>query len=349
GNSYAVSINFGSGATRLVFKCPSSIKGIIGYWPCDERFGNTIYDKSPAGNNAIFSGNVARIAGYSAGGLSLDSAKKGHALFSSVPRNVRVDFPFTISLWVKTTAISKGQTILSTEDFYGRYFGAWLDISATGQISFGIGNGGTPSPEARKNKTTTSVLSAGKWNHITAVAKNGSDMVVYINGADAGGSYSGNASSIAHDQYGEFKIGRRISSGNVEQNFEGAVDEVKIFNSALSLEQIQELANDTGSYVQTEKGGIPGRFSFRQSPNPFNPQCKFDLVLPDANEVTLEICDIRGNLINRLIKNQLSAGKHSLVWNALNGNGEKVSAGIYLAKVKVGNDITRTQRLVLTK
>ena len=53
--------------------------------------------------------------------------------------------------------------------------------------------------------------------------------------------------------------------------------------------------------------------------------------------------DINGRLINELIKSNMDAGYHSVIWNADNN-----ASGVYFVKMVAG-DFVNTQKLMLVK
>ena len=89
---------------------------------------------------------------------------------------------------------------------------------------------------------------------------------------------------------------------------------------------------------------IPGEFSLSNAyPNPFNPSTTMEYYLPNNTEISIVIYDLQGRQIASLINDVVSAGNHSIVWNANN-----YSSGIYFVKMVAGNFI-ETQKLVMVK
>ncbi|MCK7522034.1 MAG: T9SS type A sorting domain-containing protein [Ignavibacteriales bacterium] len=92
---------------------------------------------------------------------------------------------------------------------------------------------------------------------------------------------------------------------------------------------------------------IPESFSLKQNyPNPFNPTTRIEFSLPVAADVELMVYNILGQQVASLINEQRSAGNHSVLWNANDSNGMKLSSGIYLYKLKAtGNDGSEFQEI----
>jgi hypothetical protein len=88
--------------------------------------------------------------------------------------------------------------------------------------------------------------------------------------------------------------------------------------------------------------------SFRSFPNPFNPETQIAFVLDHSRQVTVELFDVLGRKVKRLVCGNLPAGPHSIEWNGKDEAGEDVGSGIYFCRMTVGN-ATATRKLVLLR
>ena len=86
------------------------------------------------------------------------------------------------------------------------------------------------------------VLVAGVWQHIAAVVNtSGTDIVTfYVNGVAQG---SGNLANSSFTNANPLMIGQKGYDGSSVVNFNGLIDEVRIYNRALSAAEIQTLYN----------------------------------------------------------------------------------------------------------
>ena len=85
-------------------------------------------------------------------------------------------------------------------------------------------------------------------------------------------------------------------------------------------------------------------FSLKQNyPNPFNPNTKIEFTLTKAGNVTLEVYDVNGKLVETLIDGYMNAGKRSLDFNAAG-----LSSGTYFYKISA-NGYTDTKKMLLVK
>jgi Concanavalin A-like lectin/glucanases superfamily/Carboxypeptidase regulatory-like domain/Secretion system C-terminal sorting domain/Transglutaminase-like superfamily len=85
-------------------------------------------------------------------------------------------------------------------------------------------------------------------------------------------------------------------------------------------------------------------------PNPFNPSTTIEFQLStETSEFTeLVIYNLKGQKVKQLVKDQLSVGNHSAVWNGKDENDRTVSSGIYFYQLKAGN-VIQTKKMMLMK
>ena len=78
-------------------------------------------------------------------------------------------------------------------------------------------------------------------------------------------------------------------------------------------------------------------------PNPFNPSTTFSFDLPKRLFVSLVICDVLGRDVSIIVSEELSAGKHSVQWNA-----RDLPSGIYFYRMQAGS-FSATKKLLLLR
>ena len=78
-------------------------------------------------------------------------------------------------------------------------------------------------------------------------------------------------------------------------------------------------------------------------PNPFNPDTTIRYNLAVESFVSLDIYNIRGQLVESLVNEYLNAGRYSVIWNA-----DNVPSGIYFYRLETGDKID-VKRMVLLK
>ncbi len=93
----------------------------------------------------------------------------------------------------------------------------------------------------------------------------------------------------------------------------------------------------------------PKKFKLNQNyPNPFNPVTTLRYDLPENGLVNITIYDMLGNVIKELVNEVQNSGYKSIQWNAINNQGQPVSAGVYLYSIEVG-DFRQTKKMILLK
>ena len=89
---------------------------------------------------------------------------------------------------------------------------------------------------------------------------------------------------------------------------------------------------------------IPDEFLLMNAyPNPFNPVTTLEFGLPVDGNVSIDIYNLQGRLVETLAKGYRDAGYHSVIWNA-----DSHSSGVYFVSMIAG-EYTDTQKLILIK
>jgi flagellar hook capping protein FlgD len=83
-------------------------------------------------------------------------------------------------------------------------------------------------------------------------------------------------------------------------------------------------------------------------PNPFNPSTAIRFTVARTGFVSITIHDLTGRTVAELIARSLSAGDHSVVWNARDSRGRVMGSGMYLCRMS-GPDGTSVRRITLAR
>jgi hypothetical protein len=177
------------------------------------------------------------------------------------------------------------------------------------------------------------------------VLYNGSDFEIYINGnLDALSTFSG---SILQTNI-NFMIAQ-VLPGNNQYNFKGILDNIRIYNYALSFSEIRNLYDIVSFVNDPSVKYIPDQtILFQNYPNPFNSQTVISFQIKTATKVKLEFYDILGKKIQTLVDDFKSTGYYSESWDGKDENGLQVPTGIYFYRLKTNNYI-QTKKLLIIK
>ena len=113
------------------------------------------------------------------------------------------------------------------------------------------------------------------------------------------------------------------------------------------------LSNVIGRVASGVEGGAEtsaanGEFSLGQNrPNPFGGGTVISYQLAAAGQVSLKVYNAAGQLVNTLVDQNETAGRHACRWGGKDRHGRSVSSGIYYYSIESGGRrLVRTMRLV---
>ena len=140
----------------------------------------------------------------------------------------------------------------------------------------------------------------------------------------------------------------RLASGEAV-----AQAQVQMFDMTdLQRGAVAQAMTDGRGYFALPLAGLPGlvlpkRFELGANyPNPFNPSTLIPYHLAASSYVRLEVFNLLGQRIATLVEGEQPAGVHTAVWDATDGSGQAVGAGVYLYRLTVGG-AHQTGRMVL--
>jgi hypothetical protein len=196
--------------------------GLVGAWGFNEGAGGTASDVSGYANNGTMSGATWSAQGKIGGGLAFSGTSAQLAVADSASLDLTT--AMTLEAWVYPSSSSTGlRSILAknTDRYYLMASSATQGRPAVGG-TFGSG---------AQNVFGTQPLPVSAWTHVAATF-DGASLRLYVNGASvAAASRSGALTTstenllIGNDVYGE--------------SFQGVLDEIRIYNRALSVSEIQ--------------------------------------------------------------------------------------------------------------
>lgn len=223
---------------------------LVGRWLFDEGSGTVYADSS--GN-----GNDARIAGSQV--WSTDTPDTGFANEASLSLNGTTDFvntswqglggnvARTVSFWIKVSGAPNNHGIV-----------AWGNSTVNGakwhiRLNNAAGNGplGAIRTETQGDFTIgTTPLNDGEWHHVVSVFPGGADelatVIHYVDGqAEVAGGNGGSTQPVnTSTTSAPVTVGRR-NQGGVLGYFPGQIDDVRIYDRALTATEVTELSGAT--------------------------------------------------------------------------------------------------------
>lgn len=202
--------------------------GLVGYWKMDENSWNgtagEVKDSSGNGNNGTAVNGATTGTGKFGGAGSFNGSNQ----YVSTG-NVTLGNTFSVSVWVKPTSSPQtGYTRLLETSFTS---GLYLGFDATGtKFQFIVNNGTSPFGGLTSSPFTTA------W-HLVTGTYDGTNAVLYVDGVRQG-------SPVAFTSPGTITKPFYINSyvtGLGTYGMVGSIDEVRIYNRALSPAEIRKL------------------------------------------------------------------------------------------------------------
>ncbi|MDP3990989.1 MAG: LamG domain-containing protein, partial [Candidatus Nealsonbacteria bacterium] len=232
-------------------------RGLVGYWGFEEGSGSVAYDASNNGNdgtlNWMSTSTNAWTQGKVGGALQFDGADD----YVGVDNESNFDFltnsgnAFSMEFWGYMNAL--GGRIITKMNAYAD---GGIQITNSGyegsNVEFGVGQNST---NVLGRESVGGSFPLNTWKHIT-VTYNGSGYAVanfkiYIDGAEA--SYATHASSnkitgspATFNNSEPLRIGKRGAGAFTN----GLIDEVRIYNRALSAEEVRYHYNRGGPVAE---------------------------------------------------------------------------------------------------
>ncbi|HUT33044.1 MAG TPA: LamG-like jellyroll fold domain-containing protein [Planctomycetota bacterium] len=231
----------------LLLLAPTQARaGLVGYW----NFDGTVADQSPNGHDGALPSGVAYQPDYPAAigsGQCLDFT--GTTNYVNVPtleHYFEGGSAITFSAWVKSNATGQDRGFFggrvsegTNQDWWGvRYDSAGADGGGTNVIKAGLTIGGTAyTYESASGVQTTS------WQHVVMVWESGQPFKLYIGGAldtpvPAGNKFGTVVGSLSNQP--DFALGT-----GAKNPWEGRMDDVSVYNQALTPAQVAALASGT--------------------------------------------------------------------------------------------------------
>ncbi|MFA6495313.1 MAG: LamG domain-containing protein, partial [Candidatus Paceibacterota bacterium] len=206
---------------------------LVGYWPLNEGTGTIAYDRSGKGNNGtLVNGPTWTSRGVSAA-LSFDGLTSRVGV-----NNITSSQTMTVSLWFNPADVSTSTTVIYKNDG-GYSFMLYRNNFWTPGLFSWLRYCDCP-PANNCNSLTSYYFYTipGTWYQTSFITIADGSFKMYVNGSQVLSSAATNFSSWR-------AITSAIALGNGNSPFAGLIDDVRIYNRALSASEISALYNAT--------------------------------------------------------------------------------------------------------
>ena len=347
-------------STRWSFTTVVAPAGLVAAYAFDEGTGTTVADASGHSLTGTISGATWTTGGKYGNALSFNGTSSYVDLGN--PTSLQLTGSMTVSAWVKAAAnpADDGQIVAKSNDASGWQLKTSPD---TGPETFGMAV--SASTSSRIQRYSTTVRSLNTWYHVAGVYDaSAQTLSTYVNGVLDNGTLSGTVPSSQVNSSVNVNIGRRAPGTWGGFYFNGLIDEVRIYNRALTQAEIQTDMNTplgasppaastqvsgpgsaTGlTAISGRESEVPSEYKLEQNfPNPFNPSTVFEFALPKQSHVNLELYNLLGERVAAVLDETLSAGYYSVPYNAT-----RLASGVYFYRMRA-DDFLQTKKLLILK
>ncbi len=225
----------------------AALPGLVGYWTFDEGQGSTAHDISGNGLDGKLNGNPKWVAGHLGSALDFDGSDD----YVEVPNNPLLSLTdaITIAAWTNMRANASGEMAIVSKGGWAANDLPYELTETPGDVIFWQFYN-----DAGRDTCSPTSPPVGEWHHIGATY-DGKVFKCYIDGKLAeewayAGKMPKNTAAMA--------IGRRSRGGTM---FNGMIDDVAIYDRALSLDEIQlimegHLQENPLAYGPTPRDGV---------------------------------------------------------------------------------------------
>ncbi|MHC4569094.1 MAG: LamG domain-containing protein, partial [Planctomycetota bacterium] len=203
--------------------------GLVAHWKLDEGSGTTAVDATGNGHDGTLIGDPQWVVGYSDGGLQFAGSPDKVDIPHSPDLNPENEF--TVSVWANLDPAGSGHRspVTSRDDGPQRGYIIYCTPANTWQFWTGTGSGW--------DSAGSPAVALGEWTHVAATYSGGAKKL-YINGELAGESTTTMPPNTAQ----VLRIGAGATEGDGNYFFVGTIDDVRIYDHALTEAEIAKLA-----------------------------------------------------------------------------------------------------------
>lgn len=209
-------------------------KHLVGYWMFSENGGNKVFDKSGNGNHGTIHGNPVWTGGKF--GPALDFDGDGDYVEISNPGNILDGKHITVTAWVKPDSSLGNSYPRIIDRVYNGQFVFYLDARSghEGDVGVALDVTGT---DVDNPAICDQVYTTDEWQFLV-FTYNGETITSYRNGISCGTDTT--PSGALDTSTDNIRIGERVDAGDT-RCFNGLIDNVMIFDRALSAAEIRRL------------------------------------------------------------------------------------------------------------
>ncbi len=173
----------------------------------------------------------------------------------------------------------------------------------------------------------------GLWHHVAGVRRNDTTYL-FVDGVKQTGFTTRSATTFPGSV---IVIGAAIaSSPTLHQFFNGKLDDVRFYSTALADTTIQTLANDLPSLIRNSisiNNSLSGKVLTFSNPTASAIKIQFVNQIPGHVEIT--VLNAQGQEVHQVFDGLTTSGRQEFIWDGTNTLGQRVVNGNYFVRVQM--------------
>jgi hypothetical protein len=314
---------------------PPPADHLVAAYAFDESAGATTADSSGNGNTGTLHG-AGFVAGRHGNALAFDGAGD----YAEATNSASLDLGgagLTIAFWARIESTSSGVDYVivgkpwSASSMPSPFYQYGVEYSNSGNKTvdffFGDPSGGLHGPYRMGAAPAT-------WTHV-AYTCDGSTVRGYLDGVER--LSSADAASLTARGH-SLRLG---VDGAYQQFYDGALDDLRIYDRALTAVEIQSVMETPVRSPATV--GVPAGAAAPEAlalatlgANPFHGRAAISFALPTRLAAELRIFDASGRQVRLLARGTFEAGAHPAEWDGRDAAGRAAPAGRYFLRLRAG-------------
>jgi hypothetical protein len=305
--------------------------GLVAHYP----FNDNANDETPYENHGVIGGDpIFEAATHPLGGTNIKFDGEQDSILA--PNGVQLLSDFTsVSFWIRVDSVNTDDAESYVLDF-GHWSERWkISLPQHLKIVFTTNSNNVQFDNfiSDMDSGDGNEMVKGFWWHVTMVHDGESD-IIYVNGIEANKKpVDGLLNATA------MPLG--FASNNVDggQYFNGGLDEVKIYNRALTAAEVENLFNN--GTVGVEDVFVLHKYVDQVFPNPASDRITVTHTLPYKQNTLVNVYDVAGRQVSRMLipKDNVAQGSFDL-------DVRDLKPGIYFLNVNYGGKNLGSLRFV---
>jgi hypothetical protein len=228
-----------SGAAGSATSLPANLQqGLVGYWP----FNGNANDESGNGNNGTVNGATLTTDRFGNAGKAYSFSSNGEGNSVIIANSTSLNFvgDMSFSSWVKTgTIVSSATWLMKYQENMNGYSASLSTIfqSNATLARWDIGNGQTNQNGKQYTATLGLSIIDDKWHHVAGTFT-GNYQKIFVDGVLIDSNFTNQSGTGINSS--PLVFGKDSFFGN-DRNFNGLIDDLAIYNRALSAAEVQQL------------------------------------------------------------------------------------------------------------